>query len=161
MMFGISKIRFSRMQFRTAGVQSMTSMPGIMPGWSQRLNSVWLMTACSVLASIERIWFCSSAGEKSMKTSVIGGVDVDDTLDRLRRVHGVKRREDQVTGFRSGDRRPDRFQVAHFADQDHVRVLTQRVLQAGGEGRNVRADFALLDGALVRHERVFDWVFHR
>jgi hypothetical protein len=40
----------------------MTSTPGIMPGWSTRLNRVWEMTAWSVLESIERIWFCWSDG---------------------------------------------------------------------------------------------------
>ena len=39
---GISKVRASRMMFRTAGVQSSTSTAGAMPDSSTRLNSVWL-----------------------------------------------------------------------------------------------------------------------
>jgi hypothetical protein len=73
----------------------------------------------------------------------------------------VQGREDQVAGFGGGDRGAGRLQVAHFADQDHVRVLTQCVPQAAREVGHVAAHFALLDGALVGDEGVFDRVFER
>jgi hypothetical protein len=45
----------------------------------------------------------------------------------------------------------DRLEVAHLADEDHVGVLAQGALDAGREGRRVRADLALVDdAALVR-----------
>ena len=37
--------------------------------------------------------------------------------------------EHQVAGFRGGQRKADRLQVAHLADQDVVRVLAQRGAQ--------------------------------
>ena len=43
-------------------------------------------------------------------------------------LHGVQRREHQVAGLGGGDRGGGGLQVAHFADQDDVRVLTQHVL---------------------------------
>ena len=55
-----------------------------------------------------------------------GGKHVDDAVDGALGAGGVQGAEDDVAGFGRGDGRLDRFQVAHFADQDHVRVLTQR-----------------------------------
>ena len=62
---------------------------------------------------------------------------------------GVQGGEDQVAGFGGGDGGAGGLQVAHFADQDDVRVLTQHVPQAAGEVGHVAADLALLDDALV------------
>ncbi len=63
-----------------------------------------------------------------------------------------------VSAMRSA--RLDGFEVAHFADEHHVRVLAQRRAQRLGEALGVGADFALVDdAALVRVEeldRVFD-----
>ena len=75
------------------------------------------------------------------------GKRVDDTVDRLGRAGGVQRAEDQVARFRRRDGRFDRFQVAHFTDQNHVRVLAQRAAQRFGEVRHVHADLALRDDA--------------
>ncbi len=48
----------------------------------------------------------------------------------------------------------DRFQIAHFADQDHVGVLPQGAAQGLGKARHVDADLALVDGRLlVRGDR--------
>ena len=41
-----------------------------------------------------------------------------------------KRAEDQVAGRRRGDGQFDGFQVAHFTDEDDVRVFAQRAAQA-------------------------------
>ncbi len=90
---GISKVRFSRIRLRTAGVQSMTSTAGTMPGRSMRLNSVCETTACSVLASMDRIWFCWPGGYMSMIRST-----VCDAFD------GVQRGEHEVAGLGGGDR---------------------------------------------------------
>ena len=55
----------------------------------------------------------------------------------------------------------DRRQVAHFADQHHVRVLTQRAAQGFGEVRHVHADFALHDDRFLVLVVILDRVFHR
>ena len=60
-------------------------------------------------------------------------VHVDDALHGLGRIHGVQGREDQVPGLRRRERQGRRFQVPHFADEDDVRILPQRVLESGGE----------------------------
>ena len=60
-------------------------------------------------------------------------------------VDGVQGAENQVPGFGGGDGGAGGLQVAHFADENYVRVLTERVAKAGGEIRDVAADFALLD----------------
>ena len=66
---------------------------------------------------------------------LVGGEDVDDAVDRALGAGGVQRAEDDVAGFGRRDGRLDRLQVAHFADQDHVGVLTQG--RGGWPRRNV------------------------
>ena len=66
--------------------------------------------------------------------------------------------EHQVTGFRSGQRQADGFQVAHFADENDVRVFTQCRTQCLGEAQGVTMDLALVDQALLRFVNEFDGV---
>ena len=54
----------------------------------------------------------------------------DDAVDGLRRVEGVQRREHEVAGLGGDERRLDRLEVAHFADEDDVGILTQRAAEA-------------------------------
>jgi hypothetical protein len=61
----------------------------------------------------------------------------------------VQGAEHQVAGFGRRQRQADGFQVAHFADQDDVRVFAQRRAQGVGERQGMRADFALVDQALL------------
>ena len=65
--------------------------------------------------------------------------------DRFRRVERVQSREDQVARLRRLQRRSDRLDVAHLADEDDVRILAQRAAQRGRERARVAADLALLD----------------
>src|SRR5438132_1295777 len=62
---------------------------------------------------------------------------VDDAVDAFHRRVGVQRGEGQVARLRNGQRRPDRLQVAHLADQHDVGVLTQGVLERGCEAVRV------------------------
>src|SRR5437763_14222016 len=48
--------------------------------------------------------------------------------------------------------------VAHLADEDHVRVFTQRRAQSVGERQRVRPDLALVDQALLRFVHELDRV---
>src|SRR5580658_6189665 len=85
--------------------------------------------------------------------------DGDDALNGFRRVEGVQRGQNQVAGFGSKNGGGDGFQVAHFADQDDVRVLTKCSAQRGGEGRGVHFHFALIDEAFFIAVQIFDRVF--
>ena len=84
------------------------------------------MTACSTVESWMRIISCWLVGKA-----------FDDAVNRLGRAGGVQGAEDQVARFGGGDGRLHRLQVAHLADQDHVRVLAQRAAQGLGEVRDV------------------------
>jgi hypothetical protein len=64
-------------------------------------------------------------------------------------------------GLGRQQRRLDGFEVAHFADEDDVGVLTQRAAQRQRERRRVDADFALVDDRLVVAVQVLDRVFDR
>ena len=87
--------------------------------------------------------------------------DVDDPVDRLRRVLGVKGREDEVAGLGGGQRRRDRLEVAHLADEDHVGVLTERGLEAEREALRVVPDLALVDDAALVPVQELDRVLDR
>src|SRR5579862_9981912 len=56
--------------------------------------------------------------------------DRDDALDRFRGIESVQGRENQVAGFGGEQSGGNGFQVAHFADQDDVGVLTKGGAQA-------------------------------
>src|ERR1700743_2222503 len=61
--------------------------------------------------------------------------DGDDTLNRFRGVESVQGRENHVAGFGGEERGGNGFEVAHFADQNDVGVLTKGGAQGGGEVR--------------------------
>ncbi len=50
--------------------------------------------------------------------------DVDDAVDRFGGGVGVQRREREVTGFCDRERGLDRLEVAHFTDENDVRIFT-------------------------------------
>ena len=91
----------------------------------------------------------------------LGRKHVDDTVDGLGRRRGVQRAEHQVTGFGRRHGQADGFQVSHFANQNRVRVFTQRGLQRCRERQRHGADFALVDQAFLGLVHEFDGVFHR
>ena len=64
-----------------------------------------------------------------------------------------------MAGFSGVQRGADGFQIAHFADQDDVRILTQGGAQRGAERRRIHFHFALVDVALLVAMQKFDRVF--
>lgn len=50
---------------------------------------------------------------------------IDDTVDGLRRSGRMQRGEDEMSGFGRRDCRGNRFVVAHFSDEDDVRIFTK------------------------------------
>ena len=129
-------------------------------------SSCWVMTPCSATDSCTRT--CCLLVRRE---------DVDDAVDRLRRVLGVQRGEDEVAGLRRGQRGRDRLEVAHLADEDHVGVLAQRGLQAPARSVGASAPSSrwltmqllvaveeldrVLDGDDVLLARLVDLVDHR
>ena len=85
--------------------------------------------------------------------------DVDDTVDGRGRRIGVQRAKRQVTGFSDTQRRFDSFQIAHFADQHHVRIFTKGSAQGVAEAFRVGVQFALVDHAVLVHVHELDRVF--
>ena len=73
----------------------------------------------------------------------------------------MQRSEHQVTGFSRGQCQADRFEVAQFADENDVRVFTQRRTQGIREGVCLWADLALVDQAFLGVVYEFDRVFDR
>src|SRR5215469_9730931 len=85
--------------------------------------------------------------------------DCDNTLNGLGGVESVQGGKHQVAGFGGEQCCGNGFQVAHFADQNHVGVLTESGAQRGGEVRGVHFDFALIDEALFIAVQELDRVF--
>ena len=115
--------------FHSTSIASSRFAPRSMPGKSR-----WLTIARRLIAS------CAANSLLRVLREEIG-----EARDRPLRVAGVQRGEDEVAGLRGGERHLRRVAIADFADQDHIRVLPQAVLQAVGEGQHVDADFALRD----------------
>src|SRR5438552_1229066 len=90
-------------------------------------------------------WTPRAAGARPDLRLLVRREHVDDAVDALHRRVRVQGGEHQVAGFRDGQRRPDRLEVAHLADEYDVRVLPQRVLERRREARGVGADLALVD----------------
>ena len=91
---------------------------------------------------------------------LVGREHVDDPVDRLRRVLRVQRREDEVTGLGRRDRRPDRLEVSHLADEDHVRVLAEHVLEGLREAVRIRSDLPLVHHTALVPVEELDRIFH-
>jgi hypothetical protein len=85
--------------------------------------------------------------------------DVDDPVDGLGGTRGMQGGKYQVAGFRTGERQADGFEVAHLADQNHVRVFAQSRAQGILERQGVRTDFALVDQAFLRLVNKLDRIF--
>ena len=80
---------------------------------------------------------------------LVGGEDVDDAVDGLGRGVGVQGAEGEVAGLGDPQGRLDRLEVAHLADQHHVRVLAQGALEGVGEGVGIGVQLALVDDAAL------------
>ena len=78
--------------------------------------------------------------------------------DGVLRVQGG---EDEVAGLGGGQRRLDRLEVAHFADEDHVGVLAKRGLERHREADRVAADLTLVDDARAVRVEELDRVLDR
>ena len=77
------------------------------------------------------------------------------------RAVGVQRAEDQMPCFRRLQRDPHGFHIAHFADEDDVRVFAQGRPQRPLETLGVGVDLALVDEALLVRVHELDGVFNR
>src|SRR3984885_10014940 len=69
--------------------------------------------------------------------------------------------EYEVTRLGGGEREPDRFQIAHFADEDDIRVFAQRRAQRFGETQGVAMNLALVHQATLRLVHELDRILDR
>ena len=89
------------------------------------------------------------------------GEELDQAADRLGRVDGVHRREDEVAGLGGLQRGLGGLAVAQLADQDHVRVLAERAAERLVEGLGVEPDLTLVDDAALVAVQDLDRVLDR
>src|SRR5579884_681134 len=86
--------------------------------------------------------------------------DVDHTVNRGGSRVRVQGAESEVAGFGDTQRRFNGFQVAHFADQHHVRVFTKCGAQGVAERFRVRVNFALVHQAVLVLVNELDRIFN-
>ena len=87
--------------------------------------------------------------------------NVDDAVDRLGRARSMQGAEDKVTGGGRGQRQLDRFMIAHFTDEQDIRIFTERAAQCSRERARVNADFAMLHETILAAMHKFDRIFDR
>jgi hypothetical protein len=92
---------------------------------------------------------------------LVGRKDIDDPVDRLHRRVGVQRRQAEVARLGHGQRRLDRLEVPHLADQDDVRVLPQNVFESLLEVLGVRTHLALIHHTSLVLVQVLDRILDR
>src|SRR5216684_4633544 len=85
--------------------------------------------------------------------------DGDDALNGFRGVESVQGGENQVAGFGGEQRGGNGFEVAHFADENDVGILTQCGAQGSRKVGGVDFDFALVDEAALVAMQKLDGVF--
>ena len=73
----------------------------------------------------------------------------------------VERGEDEVARLADRQRRLDRLEVAHLADEHDVGVLPEDVLERVLEALGVGADLALVDDAELVRVQVLDRILDR
>ncbi len=113
-------------------------------------SSAWHMMPSSTSDSWARICDCWWAGNTSMMRLMVWAAELVCSV-----------REGQVARLGDAQRRLDRLQVAHFADEDDVGVLAQGGAQRVGEGVRVGVQLALVDHALLVPVQVLDRVLDR
>ena len=85
----------------------------------------------------------------------------EDTLDGLDGVGGVKGGDDQMAGQSGAERGGDRFQIAHFSDDDHVRIFAHGPAHGFPETHRMGIDLPLGDPGKDVLMQIFDRVFQR
>src|SRR6266478_798219 len=122
----------SRITLATAGVLVRISSASTRPAPSALGTSWWLM---------------------------IRREDVEQSIKCARRVSSVQCRQNKMPGLGRGDGERNRFQVAHFANHNDIRIFPERSAQRGGERVGMREYFALRDVAVFRLDDVLNRVF--
>src|SRR5690606_19612143 len=88
---------------------------------------------------------------------VVGHAHVEQAGDAAGGAVGMQRRQHQVTGQRRLDGDLGGFAVAHFADHDHIRILTHDGAQRAGEVEaDLRLGLDLVDALDLVLDRVLD-----
>ena len=82
-------------------------------------------------------------------------------MNRFRRVGRMDSCKNHVTRIGSGQSNLHCLEVANFANQQDIGVLTKGCTQCIAIRQRIHADFALRDNRLVILVKVFDRVFHR
>ena len=99
--------------------------------------------------------------ELSPDMVLLGGrKQVNDSIHGRSRGVGVKSGQGKMPGFGDPQGRFDRLRVAHFADQNNVRILPESHSERRREGVRVTAYLALVDDAALVTVQEFDGVFN-
>ncbi len=73
----------------------------------------------------------------------------------------MQRGEDHIANFSRFQSQPDGLEVPHFANQDDIRVLSQRTPQCFVETQRIPVDFSLVHKAFLALVHKIDRIFDR
>src|SRR5439155_12861242 len=85
---------------------------------------------------------------------------VNHAVDGFCRARCVQRAKNEVAGGSRFDSELDRFEIAHFADEDDVGILTKRAAKGGGKRFRMHADFAMIDQTTLALMNELDGIFN-
>ena len=86
---------------------------------------------------------------------------IDDALDRAGSVVSVQCGKDEMPRLGGSENSRHRLQVSHLSDENHVRILTQRMAQRGCKGERVRTYLTLIHYRVAMRMHELDWILHR
>ena len=91
---------------------------------------------------------------------LVGGKSIDNPVDGLGRARRMQSTKHQMAGFGCRERQRNRLIIAHFAEQNNIRVFAQSALQGRGKTLRIATDFALrnnrINFGMHKFNRVFD-----
>src|SRR5437660_1094406 len=89
----------------------------------------------------------------------IFGEETQNSIDRLTGIDGMESTENQVPGFRGGQRDFHCFAIPDFAEQNCLWRLSQRCSQTVSEAVKIPSKFPMADRCLAWWMEEFDWIF--
>ena len=147
---GIWCVLPSRMRFAIGVSTTSTSSAATRPGLSMRRKRFCATTPLSDSERTARIWFCWLAGKTSMMRSIVFGALGVCSVPKTRWPVAAAVSASSIVS-----------KIAHFADENDVRIFAQRAAQRGGEGLRVHADFAVIDQRLLAAMHKLDRILDR
>src|SRR4029434_7553333 len=92
---------------------------------------------------------------------VLGREKIQIALHRVGNLLRMQGRNNEMSGFRSLERRQRRLVIPDLTNKNHIRRLTKRASQPGRKSAGVTADLSLGEITAIVGELILDRIFNR